>query len=74
MTATSTRKSISRNAEFSAFLSHASPDAQVATQVKQAAEQNGAKLRLDETNLVFGALLRDELQAAIRNCRVLVLL
>ena len=66
--------SISRHSAFDAFLSHASQDAKFAARIKRSLQVNGLSSWIDDGNLAFGALLRDELQGAIRNSRVLVLL
>jgi TIR domain len=66
--------SISRHSAFDAFLSHASQDAKFAARIKRSLQANGLSSWIDGANLAFGALLRDELQGAIRNSRVLVLL
>ena len=56
-----------------AFISHASKEKRFAKQLVEALERHGLKAWIDETDVRFGALLRDALQSAIRRCRVLVL-
>ncbi|MCI0424127.1 MAG: toll/interleukin-1 receptor domain-containing protein [Acidobacteria bacterium] len=62
-----------RSRHFDAFISHASKDSQFAAQLVEAIELDGLKAWIDQSDVRFGALLRKTLQAAIRNCRVLVL-
>ncbi|MBL0715757.1 MAG: toll/interleukin-1 receptor domain-containing protein [Desulfosarcina sp.] len=57
-----------------AFISHASEDADLAIRVEKFLEQNGLKVWLDRSDIRLGVLLREELQAQIRNSRTLVLL
>ena len=59
---------------FDAFLSHASQDVKFAARVQRALQTSGLKCWMDNSDLAFGDLLRDELQHAIQNSRVLVLL
>jgi hypothetical protein len=65
---------VARPSGFDAFLSHASQDVEFAVRVQRSLQANGITAWIDGSNLDFGALLRDELQDAIRNSRVLVLL
>ena len=67
-------KPVARPSVFDAFLSHASQDAKFAKRVHRSLQTNGLNPWIDGSDLAFGALLRDELQDAIRNSRVLVLL
>ena len=67
-------KPVARPSVFVAFLSHASQDAKFAERVHRSLQTNGLNPWIDGSDLAFGALLRDELQDAIRNSRVLVLL
>ncbi len=69
-----TDEPVARPSGFDAFLSHASQDAKFAARVERSLQANGLNPWIDGSNLAFGALLRDELQDAIRNSRVLVLL
>jgi tetratricopeptide (TPR) repeat protein len=57
-----------------AFISHASKDLEFAQQLFQALEIDGLKAWIDDSDVRFGVLLRNELQSAIRNCRSLVLI
>jgi TIR domain len=57
-----------------AFISHSSEDASIAQNVHKILFEDGLRSWLDFSNLSFGFLLRDELIAAIRGSRVLVLL
>jgi len=57
-----------------AFISHASKQKRFAKQLVKTLERDGLKAWIDDADVRFGALLRDELQSAIRRCRVLVLL
>ena len=59
---------------FDAFLSHASQDGKFAARIQRALQTSGLKCWMDNSDLAFGALLRDELQHTIQNNRVLVLL
>jgi hypothetical protein len=68
------KKSIARPPSLDAFLSHASQDAKFAALIERSLKTNGLNCWLDNSDLAFGALLRDELQRAIQNSRVLVLL
>jgi TIR domain len=60
--------------EIDAFISHASKDSQFAAQLIEALKLKGLRIWIDYSNVRFGLLLRNELQGAIRSCRVLVLL
>ena len=66
-------KPVARPSVFDAFLSHASQDAKFA-ELHRSLQTNELNPWIDGSDLAFGALLRDELQDAIRNSRVLVLL
>jgi TIR domain len=57
-----------------AFISHSSEDAEIAEKVQKILGDAGLTLWLDRSALRFGVLLRDELLAALRASRVLVLL
>ena len=57
-----------------AFISHSSTDAALARRVKLALEADGLTAWLDRANLNAGRMLRKEIQAGIRDSRVLVLL
>jgi len=59
---------------FDAFLSHASQDEAFANTVSAALTKERLKPWLDNSSLVFGSLLRDELQKAIGSSRVLILI
>ncbi len=59
---------------YDAFLSHASQDAAFVAELEQSLRENHIHTWFDNSNLAFGSLLRDELQAAIQKSRVLVLL
>ena len=59
---------------YAAFLSHASQDATIANQLEQALQAQALTCWIDNSSLAFGALLREELQAAIQKSGVLVLL
>ena len=60
--------------EIDAFISHASKDSQFAAQLIEALKHKGLRIWIDYSNVRFGLLLRNELQDAIRSCRVFVLL
>lgn len=62
-----------RGRRLNAFISHASKDSRFAAQLVGALELDGLKAWIDHSDVRFGVLLRNELQSAIRNCRVLVL-
>ena len=57
-----------------AFLSHSSQDIAMAMKARTILSEAGLQPWLDQSDLPFGFLLRDELLAAIRGSRVLVLL
>ena len=59
---------------YDAFVSHASQDKKFAARVTRALKAEGLNPWIDNSNLAFGGLLRDELQAAIGASRVLALL
>jgi tetratricopeptide (TPR) repeat protein len=46
----------------------------LATQIEERLEQDGLKLWLDDSEIRLGDLLRKELQSAIQDCRVVILL
>jgi hypothetical protein len=62
-----------RNQRFDVFISHASKDARSARQLVRTLELDELKAWIDDADVRFGALLRDGLQSAIRECRVLAL-
>jgi hypothetical protein len=57
-----------------AFISHSSEDAEIAEKVQKILSDAGLTIWLDHSALRFGALLRDELMAALRGSRVVILL
>jgi TIR domain-containing protein len=57
-----------------AFISHSSSDARLAGRIEQTLEENGLKVWLDRSEIRLGRLLRNELQTAIRESRVIILL
>ena len=57
-----------------AFISHSSADSETAARVEQALESDGLKAWLDRSEIRLGALLRNELQTAIEQSRVVILL
>lgn len=57
-----------------AFISHSSVDRSAAAKVEERLQAQGLSVWLDRSSIRLGVLLRDELQAAIRDARVLVLL
>ncbi len=57
-----------------AFISHASKDVTVAARIEELLEEDGLTVWLDHSEIRLGVLLRKELQTAIKNSRVLVLL
>ncbi len=57
-----------------AFISHASKDATLAVRIEELLEEDGLKVWLDHSEIRLGVLLRKELQTAIKNSRVLILL
>jgi len=66
-------KAPQRNQRFDVFISHASKDARFARQLVPTLEHEGLKAWIDDADVRFGTLLRDGLQSAIRECRVLIL-
>lgn len=60
--------------DLDAFISHASQDAKLATEIENFLEGKGLKVWLDRSELALGVLLRNELQAAIGNSRALILI
>ncbi|HYW48571.1 MAG TPA: toll/interleukin-1 receptor domain-containing protein [Bryobacteraceae bacterium] len=62
------------NSRFDAFFSHASKDSKFAARLVKSLEAGGLTAWIDQSSLAFGGLLRKELQSAIRDSRVLVLL
>ena len=59
---------------FDAFVSHSSTDADFAADLVRAVQASGLTAWLDNSELRYGRLLRSELQAAIADSRVVVLL
>jgi hypothetical protein len=59
---------------FDAFVSHASQDAKFAARLVRSMEGGGLKIWFDDSELKFGALLRNQLQSAIGASGVLVLI
>lgn len=57
-----------------AFISHSSKDEATARRVEQVLETNGLRTWLDRSDIQLGVLLRSELQAAIENAAIMVLL
>jgi tetratricopeptide (TPR) repeat protein len=57
-----------------AFISHASEDITVAARIEELLEEDGLTIWLDRSEIRLGVLLRKELQTAIKNSRVLILL
>jgi tetratricopeptide (TPR) repeat protein len=57
-----------------AFISHASKDADLASQIEELLEEDGLQVWLDNSEIRLGIMLREELQSAIQNSRVLILL
>lgn len=57
-----------------AFISHKLEDAAFAAQVEKRLEDDGLEVWLDDSEIGLGALLRKELQTAIQDSRVLILL
>lgn len=57
-----------------AFISHASKDATLAARIEELLEEDGLKVWLDHSEIRLGVLLRNELQDAIKNSRILILL
>jgi TIR domain len=62
------------HANFEAFISHASADADFAAELARQLAGDGAACLVDDSNLRYATLLRKPLQTAIADCRVLVLL
>jgi hypothetical protein len=58
---------------YATFLSHASQDAAMVDLVARALRDNQLAIWVDASDISFGGLLRQELQAAIQNSRTLVL-
>jgi hypothetical protein len=63
-----------KNRVFDAFLSHASQDSAIASELEESLRAPRLQPWIDHSDLAFGGLLRDELQSAIQQSRVLVLL
>jgi hypothetical protein len=57
-----------------AFISHASADAEFAEAARRALRAGKLKAWIDDADIRFGALLRDQIQSAIADSRVLVLI
>ena len=57
-----------------AFISHASKDVALAARLEELLEEDGLKVWLDHSEIRLGVLLRKELQTAIKNSRVFILL
>jgi tetratricopeptide (TPR) repeat protein len=57
-----------------AFISHASKDAALAMRIEELLKEDGLKVWLDHAEIRLGVLLRKELQTAIQNSRILILL
>jgi len=57
-----------------AFISHSSNDMRLAARIERTLEDNGLKVWLDRSEIRLGRLLRNELQTAIRESRVIILL
>jgi tetratricopeptide (TPR) repeat protein len=57
-----------------AFISHASKDATLVAQIEELLEADGLKIWLDRSEIRLGVLLRKELQNAIKDSRILILL
>ena len=55
-----------------AFISHASKDTPMAVQIEEALEDDGLQVWLDHSENRLGALLRRELQTAIKNSHILI--
>jgi TIR domain len=56
-----------------AFISHASADAAFAERLKKCLTADGLTTWIDNSNINFGGLLRNQIQSGIRDSRVLVL-
>jgi len=57
-----------------AFISHSSSDARLAARIERTLEDHGLEIWLDRSEIRLGQLLRNELQTAIRESRVIILL
>jgi TIR domain len=57
-----------------AFISHASADLEIASEIGRTLEREELDAWLDDSEIRLGVLLAEELQAAISACRVLILL
>jgi|SRR6266496_1518390 len=57
-----------------AFISHSSKNTALAAQIEKCLEQDALNVWLDRSEIRLGVLLRNELQVAIQNSRVLILL
>ena len=57
-----------------AFISHSSSDARLAARIERTLEDHGLEIWLDRSEIRLGQLLRKELQTAIRESRVIILL
>ncbi len=69
-----TTKSSQDRQGLDAFISHASQDVELAERVERVLEANSLTVWLDRSEIRLGALLRNELQTAIKNSRVVILL
>src|SRR5262249_6379130 len=56
------------------FISHSSADSEAAARVEQTLESDGLTAWLDRSEIRLGVLLRNELQSAIKQSRVVILL
>src|SRR4030095_10886064 len=56
------------------FISHSSKEATIALQIEKELKKHGLQVWLDKSSIRLGVLLRNELQSAIKNSRVVVLL
>lgn len=57
-----------------AFISHSSSDTKLAARIERTLEDHGLEIWLDRSEIRLGQLLRKELQTAIRESRVIILL
>jgi TIR domain len=57
-----------------AFISHSSSDARLAARIERTLEDHGLEIWLDRSEIRLGQLLRKELQTAMRESRVIILL
>jgi hypothetical protein len=57
-----------------AFISHSSKDMKLAIRIEKVLEQDGLKIWLDRSEIRLGVLLRKELQNAIKDSRLTILL